>query len=52
VTRPTECSQHLKERIGLMQTQIASLEAEQQQAQKVLIDIQAQRDRRPIATRR
>ena len=37
--------QHLKERIGLMQTQIASLEAEQQQAQKVLIDIQAQRDR-------
>ena len=37
--------QHLKERIALMQTQIASLEAEQQQAQKVLIDIQAQRDR-------
>src|SRR6202041_855494 len=37
--------QHLKDRIGLMQTQIASLEAEQQQAQKVLIDIQAQRDR-------
>ena len=37
--------QHLKDRIGLAQTQIASLEAEQQQAQKVLIDIQAQRDR-------
>jgi len=37
--------QHLKDRIGLMQIQIASLEAEQQQAQKVLIDIQAQRDR-------
>jgi succinoglycan biosynthesis transport protein ExoP len=37
--------QHLKERIGTVQTQIASLEAEQAQAQKVLIDIQAQRDR-------
>jgi uncharacterized protein involved in exopolysaccharide biosynthesis len=37
--------QHLKDRIGLAQTQIASLEAEQQQAQKVLIDIQSQRDR-------
>jgi uncharacterized protein involved in exopolysaccharide biosynthesis len=37
--------QHLKDRIGLMQIQIASLEAEQEQAQKVLIDIQAQRDR-------
>ena len=37
--------QHLKERIGLVQTQIASLEQEQEQAQKVLIDIQAQRDR-------
>jgi polysaccharide biosynthesis transport protein len=37
--------QHLKERIGTVQTQIASLEAEQQQAQKVLIDVQAQRDR-------
>src|SRR4029077_2760802 len=37
--------QHLKERIGTVQTQIASLEAEQEQAQKVLIDIQAQRDR-------
>ena len=37
--------QHLKERIGLVQTQIASLEQEQEQAQKVLIDIQSQRDR-------
>ncbi len=37
--------QHLKERIGTVQTQIASLEAEQQQSQKTLIDIQAQRDR-------
>jgi polysaccharide biosynthesis transport protein len=37
--------QHLKERIGTVQTQIASLEAEQEQAQKVLIDIQSQRDR-------
>ena len=37
--------QHLKERIGLVQTQIASLEQEQAQAQKVLIDIQSQRDR-------
>ena len=37
--------QHLKERIALMQTQIASLETEQQQAQKSLIDIQSQRDR-------
>ena len=37
--------QHLKERIATMQTQIASLGAEQDQAQKVLIDIQAQRDR-------
>jgi uncharacterized protein involved in exopolysaccharide biosynthesis len=36
---------HLKERIGTVQTQIASLEAEQEQAQKSLIDIQAQRDR-------
>ena len=37
--------EHLKERIGTVKTQIASLEAEQEQAQKVLIDIQAQRDR-------
>ena len=37
--------QHLKERIGLVQTQIASLEQEQDQAQKSLIDIQSQRDR-------
>ena len=37
--------QHLKERIATMQTQIASLGTEQDQAQKVLIDIQAQRDR-------
>src|SRR5580704_6447565 len=37
--------QHLKERIGTVQTQIASLESEQEQAQKSLIDIQAQRDR-------
>ena len=37
--------QHLKERIATVQTQIASLEAEQQQAQKSLIQIQAQRDR-------
>jgi uncharacterized protein involved in exopolysaccharide biosynthesis len=37
--------QHLKDRIGLTQTQIASLEGEQDQAQKSLIDIQAQRDR-------
>jgi polysaccharide biosynthesis transport protein len=36
---------HLKERIGTVQTQIASLEQEQEQAQKSLIDIQAQRDR-------
>jgi uncharacterized protein involved in exopolysaccharide biosynthesis len=37
--------QHLKERIATVQTQIASLEAEQQQAQKSLIEVQAQRDR-------
>ena len=36
---------HLKERISLVQAQIASLEAEQDQAQKSLIEIQAQRDR-------
>ena len=36
---------HLKERIDLAQTQIASLEAEQAQAQKSLIAVQAQRDR-------
>jgi polysaccharide biosynthesis transport protein len=36
---------HLKDRIATVQTQIASLEAEQEQAQKSLIDIQAQRDR-------
>jgi succinoglycan biosynthesis transport protein ExoP len=37
--------QHLKERIDLAQTQIASLEAEQAEAQKSLIEVQAQRDR-------
>ena len=37
--------QHLKERIDTMQTQIASLEAEQERAQKSLIEVQAQRDR-------
>ena len=36
---------HLKERIDLAQTQISSLEAEQAQAQKSLIQVQAQRDR-------
>jgi uncharacterized protein involved in exopolysaccharide biosynthesis len=36
---------HLKDRIATVQTQIASLEQEQEQAQKSLIDIQAQRDR-------
>ena len=36
---------HLKERISLVQAQIASLEAEQDQAQKSLIEVQAQRDR-------
>ncbi len=36
---------HLKERIGTVQTQIAALEAEQQKAQKSLIEVQAQRDR-------
>ena len=36
---------HLKERIATVQTQIASLGKEQAQAQKALIDIQAQRDR-------
>lgn len=36
---------HLKERIDLMQSQIASLETEQDQAQKTLIAVQAQRDR-------
>jgi uncharacterized protein involved in exopolysaccharide biosynthesis len=35
---------HLKERIATVQTQIASLGQEQAQAQKSLIDIQAQRD--------
>jgi polysaccharide biosynthesis transport protein len=37
--------QHLKERIDLAQTQIAALEADQEQAQKSLIEVQAQRDR-------
>jgi polysaccharide biosynthesis transport protein len=37
--------QHLKERIETVQTEIASLEAEQQQAQKSLIEVQAKRDR-------
>jgi succinoglycan biosynthesis transport protein ExoP len=36
---------HLKDRIATVQTQIASLEQEQDQAQKSLIDIQSQRDR-------
>ena len=36
---------HLKERINLTQAQIASLEAEQEKAQKSLIAVQAQRDR-------
>jgi uncharacterized protein involved in exopolysaccharide biosynthesis len=36
---------HLKERIDTVQTQIASLEAEQDRAQKSLIEVQAQRDR-------
>jgi polysaccharide biosynthesis transport protein len=36
---------HLKDRIATVQTQIASLEQEQEQAQKSLIDVQAQRDR-------
>jgi uncharacterized protein involved in exopolysaccharide biosynthesis len=37
--------QHLKERIDTTQTQIASLETEQERAQKALIEVQAQRDR-------
>ena len=37
--------EHLKERIGTVQTQIASLEAEQAVSQKSLIEVQAQRDR-------
>jgi uncharacterized protein involved in exopolysaccharide biosynthesis len=37
--------QHLKERIATTQSQIASLEAAQAQAQKKLIDVQGQRDR-------
>ena len=37
--------QHLKERIATTQSQIASLEAEQAQAQKKLIEVQGQRDR-------
>ena len=37
--------EHLKERIALSQAQIASLEADQEKAQKALIAIQAQRDR-------
>ena len=36
---------HLKDRIATVETQIASLEKEQAQAQKSLIDIQSQRDR-------
>ena len=36
---------HLKERIALSQAQIASLEADQEKAQKSLIAVQAQRDR-------
>jgi polysaccharide biosynthesis transport protein len=37
--------QHLKERIGTTQAQIASLEAEQARAQKALIKVQGERDR-------
>jgi polysaccharide biosynthesis transport protein len=37
--------EHLKERIALSQAQIASLEADQEKAQKALIGVQAQRDR-------
>ncbi len=37
--------EHLKERIALTQAQIASLEADQEKAQKALIAVQAQRDR-------
>ena len=37
--------EHLKERIALSQAQIASLEADQEKAQKALIAVQAQRDR-------
>ena len=37
--------QHLKERIATTQDQIASLQTEQAQAQKTLINVQAQRDR-------
>jgi polysaccharide biosynthesis transport protein len=37
--------QHLKDRIDTVQTQIASLEADQARAQKSLIEVQAQRDR-------
>jgi succinoglycan biosynthesis transport protein ExoP len=37
--------QHLKERIDIAQTEVASLEAQQQQAQKSLIEVQAKRDR-------
>ena len=36
---------HLKARIETVQTQIASLEAQQHEAQKSLIEVQAQRDR-------
>jgi polysaccharide biosynthesis transport protein len=46
ITEATEkMRQHLKERIETVQTQIGSLEAQQQQAQKSLIEVQAQRDR-------
>jgi polysaccharide biosynthesis transport protein len=37
--------QHLKERIGVTQAQIAALEKEQAQAQKILITVQGQRSR-------
>ncbi len=40
----TKMQQHLKERIATTQTQIASLQTEQAQAQKTLINVQAQRD--------
>ncbi len=46
ITEATEkMRQHLKERIEMLQTEVASLEAQQLEAQKSLIQVQAQRDR-------
>ena len=46
ITEATErMRQHLKERIETVQTEIASLEAQQLEAQKSLIEVQAKRDR-------